>query len=153
MPLAFAPLAEAFEAPVALHPLDRPLYDRAPAMGGMYGMDIPALPEPAIDLAEGQTVQVGGLRFDVLHLPGHAPGHVAFLGEGSLFSGDLLFAGSIGRTDLPLSDPRAMRQSLERIAALDPATRVYPGHGPATTVARELAGNPFLAGLARPIGS
>ncbi len=150
---AVAPLAERFGVPVAVHPDDRPLYDRAPVIGRMYGMEIPPLPEPSILLAEGGSVTVGGLTFDVLHLPGHAPGHVAFVGHGLLFAGDVLFAGSIGRTDLPLCDPRAMRHSLERLGGIPGETVVYPGHGPATTIARELVANPFLAGLARPVGS
>lgn len=150
---AVAPLVDAFDVPVALHPLDMPLYERAAVLGERYGMSIPPLPDPTIDLAEGESVRLGSLEFAVRHLPGHAPGHVAFVGQGLMFSGDLVFAGSIGRTDLPLSDPRAMKQSLARIAQYPRETVVYPGHGPSTSIARELATNPFLAGLARPIGS
>lgn len=150
---AVAPLVERFGVPVALHPLDRPLYDRAPQLGMMYGMRIAPLPEPTIALAEGDTVQVGALEFTVWHVPGHAPGHVAFIGHDVMFCGDVLFAGSIGRTDLPLSDPSAMRRSLERLSALPPQTTVYCGHGPHTSMARELDHNPFLSGLARPLGS
>jgi hydroxyacylglutathione hydrolase len=68
-----------------------------------------------------------------------------------MFGGDLLFAGSIGRTDLPFCDPAAMERSLERIARLDPRLVVYPGHGPTTTIGRESEANPFLAGVARPV--
>ncbi len=150
---AVAPLVEQFAVPVALHPDDRPLYDRAPDIGRTYGLRIQPLPEPTIALAEGDPVQVGDLTFDVLHLPGHAPGHVAFIGHGAMFSGDLLFAGSIGRTDLPLCDPRAMNDSLRRISKLDASLVVYCGHGPSTTLGRELVSNPFLSGLARPVGS
>jgi glyoxylase-like metal-dependent hydrolase (beta-lactamase superfamily II) len=150
---AVAPLVERFGVPVALHLDDRPLYERAPTIGQMYGMRIPPLPEPAQALAEGDRLHVGRLAFDVLHLPGHAPGHVAFVGQGLAFVGDVVFAGSIGRTDLPLSDPRAMRRSLERVAALPPDTVLHPGHGPSTDVRRELETNPFLSGLARPVGS
>ena len=150
---AVAALAERFAVPVALHPLDRPLYDRAPEIGLMYGMRIPPLPEPAVLLSEGGVVRVGGLAFAVWHVPGHSPGHVAFVGGGEMFSGDVLFAGSIGRTDLPLSDPQDMRRSLERLSIAPATTTVYAGHGPATTIARELASNSFLSGLARPIGS
>jgi glyoxylase-like metal-dependent hydrolase (beta-lactamase superfamily II) len=84
-----------------------------------------------------------------MHVPGHAPGHVSFNGPNVSFAGDLLFAGSIGRTDLPLSDPYAMDTSLERFATLSAATHVYPGHGPATTIGKELETNPFLSGRAR----
>jgi glyoxylase-like metal-dependent hydrolase (beta-lactamase superfamily II) len=150
---AVAALVERFNVPVALHPLDRPLYDRAPEIGTMYGMRILPLPEPTMALAEGDVMRVGTLQFAVQHLPGHAPGHVAFIGHDVMFSGDLLFAGSIGRTDLPLCDPRAMRRSLERLSLLPAETTVYCGHGPHTTIARELSSNPFLSGLARPVGS
>jgi len=142
-----------FAVPLALHPDDRPLYDRASSIGHMYGMQIDPLPEPTLSLAEGDVLSVGGLRFTVVHLPGHAPGHVAFVGEGVALVGDVVFAGSIGRTDLPLSDPAAMRRSLERVAQWPADTTLYPGHGPATTIARELASNPFLSGAARPVCS
>jgi glyoxylase-like metal-dependent hydrolase (beta-lactamase superfamily II) len=100
-------------------------------------------------LAEGDTLRVGSLSFDVLHLPGHAPGHVAFHGYGLLFGGDVLFAGSIGRTDLPGANPAHLEQSLARLAELQPDTIVYPGHGTATTIGQELQANPFLNGIAR----
>jgi glyoxylase-like metal-dependent hydrolase (beta-lactamase superfamily II) len=100
-------------------------------------------------LAEGDVLTVGSLSFDVLHVPGHAPGHVAFVTDGHMVGGDLLFAGSIGRTDLPLSDPDRMTESLERVARLPLETIVYPGHGPTTSIGRERATNPFLSGLAR----
>ncbi len=150
---AVTALVEQFHVPVALHPLDRSLYDRAPEIGLMYGMRIPPLPEPTMTLSEGDVVRVGTLEFTVMHVPGHSPGHVAFVRDAVMFSGDVLFAGSVGRTDLPLCDPRAMRHSLERLSGLAPHTTVYCGHGPHTTIARELASNPFLSGLARPVGS
>lgn len=142
-----------FDVPLALHPDDRPLYERAPSLGLMYGMRIEPLPEPTIALEDGQVLMVGTVRFTVVHLPGHAPGHVAFLGDGVALVGDVVFAGSIGRTDLPLCDPAAMRRSLERVALWPPETTLHPGHGPSTTIARELTSNPFLSGAARPVGS
>lgn len=142
-----------FDVSIALHPDDRPLYDRAPSIGLMYGMHIEPLPEPSVALAEGDVLSVGTLRFTVMHLPGHAPGHVAFVGEGVALVGDVVFAGSIGRTDLPLCDPVAMRRSLDRVALWPPETTLHPGHGPSSTIARELASNPFLSGAARPVGS
>lgn len=96
---------------------------------------------------------LGAYRFDVWHVPGHAPGHVAFVGHGLCVSGDVLFAGSIGRTDLPLCDPQAMHRSLQRLATQDDVVRVLPGHGVTTTIGRERASNPFLRGAARPIGA
>ncbi len=138
-----------WKVPVLLHPLDQPLYARGASQAAMYGVPFEQ-PDPTDgELAEGMVLTVGGLRFEVLHLPGHAPGHVAFVGEGAIFGGDCLFAGSIGRTDLPGSDPVAMRESLARIAALPPELDVHSGHGPSTTIGEELQSNPFLNGLAR----
>lgn len=140
-----------WNVPVHLHPLDRPLYDRAAEQGRHYGVRIEAPPAPEHDLAEGDVLTVGALSFAVMHVPGHAPGHVAFVGHGVVFGGDCLFAGSVGRTDLPLCDPHALVQSLGRFTALPAETVVYPGHGPATTVGEERRTNPFLTGALRPI--
>ncbi|MDB4899064.1 MAG: beta-lactamase domain protein [Gemmatimonadetes bacterium] len=117
----------------------------------MYGIPFEQPDGPHAELADGQLLSCGNLRFAVMHVPGHAPGLVSFNGEGVAIAGDLLFAGSIGRTDLPLSDPFAMESSLERIATLPGDTVVYPGHGPSTTIAVEQRSNPFLAGRARPL--
>ena len=137
--------------PVFMHPRDTVVFERASEIARMYGISFDPTEPPDIDLAEGQQVGVGSLRFEVLHMPGHSPGLVVFVGEGVMIGGDLLFAGSIGRTDLPYCDPQAMQRSLERLATLDPSLVVWPGHGPDTTVGRELETNPFLNGLARPI--
>ena len=113
----------------------------------------PVLSPPANlaeDLADGAEVRAGALVFRVLAMPGHSPGSVCFLLEGApgapavLFAGDTLFAGSIGRTDFEGGDDAAMAASLRRLAALPAETRVLPGHGPATTMARELRINPYL---------
>ncbi len=137
--------------PVYLHPADRPLYDRATDVAAMYGLPFDQPEPPDRELAEGDVVTVGGARFEVLHTPGHAPGHVVFHADDLLLGGDLLFRGSVGRTDLPFCDGDAMEASLARVSALAPATRVFPGHGPATTIGDELAGNPFLNGTALPV--
>ena len=138
-----------WKVPVHLHPLDRPLYDRGAQQAAVYGIPFESPPAPDRELADGDVLELGGLRFEVLHLPGHAPGHVAFHGHGMLFSGDVLFAGSIGRTDLPMSNPADLERSLERLATLPPDTQVYAGHGPGTTIGEELRSNPFLTGVAR----
>jgi hydroxyacylglutathione hydrolase len=138
------------QVPVWLHPLDRPFYDSLSAqMAEMYGLPFDQPPAPDRELADGAVVAVGDLRFTVMHVPGHAPGLVSFNGEGVALCGDLLFAGSIGRTDLPLSDPQAMNESLARISTLPSETVVHPGHGESTTIGEELLSNPFLAGRAR----
>ena len=134
-----------YGVPVLLHPADLPLYRRAAQQAALYGIPFDQPADPDGELAEGQFVSVGASSFTVVHTPGHAPGHVLFVGGGIILGGDLLFAGSIGRTDLPLSDPDAMEASLARIAAFDPALVVYPGHGPPTTIGDELETNPFLS--------
>jgi glyoxylase-like metal-dependent hydrolase (beta-lactamase superfamily II) len=146
---AIAPLKRVWDVPIYMHPADKPLYDRGAIQAGAYGLPFEQPPDPDHDLAEGDVLQVGSLQFDVLHVPGHAPGHVAFVGGGQMLGGDLLFAGSIGRTDLPLSDPERMTESLERVAGLPDETIVYPGHGPTTSIGRERATNPFLTGVVR----
>jgi hydroxyacylglutathione hydrolase len=138
--------------PILVHPLERPLYERVAQQAAAFGLQVEVPPAPDQDLADGDTLSVGALTFDVMHTPGHAPGLVVIHGHGVAFVGDLLFAGSIGRTDLPLSDAAAMSASLERVCTLAPDTVVYPGHGPATTIARERASNPFLTGGARVLG-
>ena len=139
--------------PIWLHPADAFFYANAASNAARWGVVIQDPPPADHELAEGDRVQLGDHLFDVWHLPGHAPGHVAFIGHGLCLSGDLLFAGSIGRTDLPLCDPTAMHRSLMRIATLNSETRVCPGHGVSTTIGRELASNPFLRGAARPLGA
>jgi glyoxylase-like metal-dependent hydrolase (beta-lactamase superfamily II) len=104
--------------------------------------------DPAHTVSGGDTVTVAGIAFEVVDIPGHSSGHVAFHHDGSLFAGDLLFAGSIGRYDLPGGDWDTLLGSVRALMERFPAeTVVYPGHGPATTLGRELAGNPFLADL------
>lgn len=137
--------------PVHMHPLDKGLFSRAADVAVMYGVPFDPPEYPDVELDEGQELVVGGLRFEVIHTPGHAPGHVVFVGEGVMLGGDMLFAGSIGRTDLPYCDPAGMERSLERISTLDPALIVHPGHGPLTTIGRESEMNPFLSGVARPL--
>ena len=135
--------------PVHLHPADLPLFERGEVQAAMYGLPFEQPDGPDVLLAHGDVLQVGELHFDVLHTPGHAPGHVVFHHGDTVFGGDLLFAGSIGRTDLPLSDPGAMEDSLARICTLGDETTVHPGHGPSTTIGIERATNAFLAGGAR----
>jgi hydroxyacylglutathione hydrolase len=101
--------------------------------------------DPAHTVAGGDEVVVAGIRFEVIDVPGHSAGHIAFHHDGELFAGDLLFAGSVGRVDLAGGDWETLLTSVR--ALLDrfpPETVVYPGHGPATTLGRELASNPFL---------
>jgi hydroxyacylglutathione hydrolase len=134
--------------PIHLHPLDRPLYDRAAATAAAYGLTgFEEPPAPDRELAEGQVLTLGAARFEVLHVPGHAPGHVLLVGPEVIFGGDLLFAGSIGRTDLPFANPAHMAASLRRAANLPAQLVLHPGHGPSTTIGAELTGNAHLLQL------
>ena len=150
---AIAGLKRRWDVPVYLHPLDEPLYTMASRQAALYGLPFEQPPPADRPLGEGDVLEVGRFRFDVMHAPGHAPGHVVIHGHGLAFVGDCLFAGSIGRTDLPMSNPRDLARSLDRIAALPDETIVYSGHGPATTIATEARSNPFLTGVARIVGA
>jgi hydroxyacylglutathione hydrolase len=104
--------------------------------------------EPDVLLQGDETLELGGISFETIRVPGHSPGHLAFATEGHLFSGDVLFAGSVGRTDLPLGDWDALADSLRMLVErFPPETLVHPGHGPETTLGAELSRNPFLAPL------
>lgn len=146
---AIAGVRREWPVPVHLHPADLPLYERAAAQAALYGLPFEQPDPPDAQLADGDVLTVGALRFDVLHTPGHAPGHVVFRSGDTIFGGDLLFAGSIGRTDLPLSDPEKMQESLARLCELEDSVNVHPGHGPSTTIGHERATNALLTGAAR----
>jgi hydroxyacylglutathione hydrolase len=104
--------------------------------------------EPDVLLAGDETLELAGLSFETIRVPGHSPGHLAFSADGHLFSGDVLFAGSVGRTDLPLADWDTLVASLRTLVErLPPETVVCPGHGPETTLGAEVLHNPFLAPL------
>ena len=145
---ANGPLVKATGAPLAIHPLDKPLLLAA---GGAhwFGMVAVAGPPPDLDLEDGSELKVGTLSLRVLHAPGHTPGHVCFYEptQGALFDGDVLFYRGIGRTDLPGGSSRQLLDSIQRVLfALPDATRVYSGHGPATTIGEEKRLNPWLSG-------
>ncbi len=147
---ALADLRDALPAPVGLHPADQAW---AFSSGNQFPPFYPVPRKPASierDLADGQTWQDGGLVYRVIATPGHSPGSVCFHfpDEQVLFTGDTLFAGSVGRTDLPGGDSRTLQRSLGVIAALPDATTVYSGHGPVTDIAQEKAHNFFLQGFA-----
>jgi glyoxylase-like metal-dependent hydrolase (beta-lactamase superfamily II) len=136
-----------WDVPVYLHADDLPLYRGAADVARGYGLPFEQPEDPDRRLAAGDRLTLGATSFAVHHTPGHAPGHVVLVGPALMLGGDLVFAGSIGRTDLPYCDPVAMQRSLSHVLQFDDATVVYPGHGPATTIGAERATNPFLAGL------
>ncbi len=144
---AVAELHTALSLPVALHPLDLPLY-RSGGGGRKYGLTFEIGPDPAIALDAIATVAVGDLSFEVLFVPGHTVGHVAFheRAHNAVFSGDVLFEDGIGRTDLPGGSYATLMESIrQQLLTLPDDTAVFPGHGPATTIGRERRQNPFLA--------
>jgi glyoxylase-like metal-dependent hydrolase (beta-lactamase superfamily II) len=107
--------------------------------------------DPAHSSSGGDLITVGGLTFEVIDVPGHSSGHIAFYSDGELFSGDLLFAGSVGRTDFPGGDAETLLASIRSLTErFPPETVVHPGHGPATTLGHELQSNPFLSELRAP---
>ena len=134
-------------APIALHRADLPLLRNLPEQGRLFGFDLDSSPEPTILLEDDQTLTLGDLTIRVLTTPGHAPGHVAFLVEDAVLSGDCLFVGSIGRTDLPGGSYQLLMESIRtRLLTLPDETRVLPGHGPPTTIGAERRENPYLQG-------
>jgi hydroxyacylglutathione hydrolase len=152
------PVCQARDVPAYIHPADRgQLADPWSGVGippgtPLFGNLTFAEPDDVRELADGDKVSLAGLDFAVRHAPGHSPGEVVFglagTDEAVLFSGDVLFAGSIGRVDLPGGSMAQMQRSLrEVILPMEDATLVHPGHGPSTTIARERATNPYLRGL------
>jgi glyoxylase-like metal-dependent hydrolase (beta-lactamase superfamily II) len=138
-------------ATIYVHPGDRPLYDNFQRQGAKYGIDVDPLPPPDNELAHGDSLEVGDYSFEVRHVPGHSPGGVALVGYGAVLSGDALFAGSIGRTDLPGGDMETLLTSIRKqLLTLSDDTIVYSGHGPATTIGTERESNPFLTGAFYP---
>ncbi len=143
--LGVADLAEGTGAPVYMAAGERELLESAAFAPAEVGMR-PYTPD--VLLEGGESIEVAGSTFDVLSVPGHSPAHLAYHADGSLFAGDVLFAGSVGRTDLPGADWETLLGSIRSLVdTYPPETVVYPGHGPATTLGAELDRNPFLADL------
>jgi len=138
----------AADVPIWLHPDDRALYDHAPDQARMLlGMEFPPLPPPDHPIVPGSSMRVGSCEFAVRHVPGHSPGSVAFLSDGVALVGDVLFAGSVGRVDLPGGDgPTLIASIRDQLLPLPDETVVYSGHGPETTIGRERLTNPFVTG-------
>jgi glyoxylase-like metal-dependent hydrolase (beta-lactamase superfamily II) len=140
---AVAELAEGTGAPVHVSELEARVLENPEAF--YPGMGIRAW-TPEVRLAGDETLSLAGIEFETLHVPGHSPGHLAFHSGGALLSGDVLFAGSVGRADIPFADWDALVASIVALMErFPPETVVYSGHGPPTTLAAELARNPFLA--------
>jgi hydroxyacylglutathione hydrolase len=137
-------------APIYLHPLDRPLYDALPRYGAWVGVTLPTPPAPHFELTPEQSLRIGEFEFRVRPSPGHSPGSVSFLGSGMIFGGDVLFSGSVGRTDLAGGDAATLMSTIQsEFLTLPDTTIVHSGHGPDTTIGVERVSNPFLTGAYR----
>jgi hydroxyacylglutathione hydrolase len=135
-------------APVLVHAADLPLYGAAPRQAEMFGLRMEPLPPVDGELAEGGTVRFGECTLAVRFAPGHAPGHVILVGDGMALVGDVIFNGSIGRTDLPGGDFGTLMRSIRsQVLTLPDETTLHAGHGPDTTVAHERRTNPFVTGV------
>ena len=146
---AVAALVDEYACPVLMHAEAEPMLRQLPNQALMMGLRFGKVPVVDGYIEDGEIVDVGALAFRALYTPGHAPGHLAFYSEaeGVVISGDALFAGSVGRVDLPGGSMELLMRSInERLLTLPDATVVHPGHGPETTIGEERAHNPFLAG-------
>ncbi|MBD3413232.1 MAG: MBL fold metallo-hydrolase [Candidatus Aminicenantes bacterium] len=139
------PIKEEFDVPLCIHKSDLKLLQNA--LQSAFGLMIGAKKSPLPDryLKEGDTIELGASHLEVLHTPGHSPGSISLLGNGFVLSGDALFRGGVGRTDLPGGSWDKLRESINsKILSLPPNTLVLPGHGPSTRVSVEKGSNPYL---------
>jgi hydroxyacylglutathione hydrolase len=146
---AVGALADEYACPVLMHAEAEPMLQQLPTQAMMMGLRFGKVSAVDRHIQDGEILEVGSLKLQSLYTPGHAPGHLAFYveSEGLVLSGDALFAGSVGRTDLFGGDMEVLVRSIrERLLTLPDETRVYPGHGPQTTIGDERAYNPFLQG-------
>ena len=139
-------------APIAIHAADRPFLDDVSRQGSMFGLSVEDSPPADCDLVDGVGLEFDGAMFDVIHTPGHTPGGVCLRRGDQMLVGDTLFAGSVGRTDLPGGDWDALIASIrEKLFMLPDDVRCLPGHEGETTIGRERRTNPFVGELARGI--
>lgn len=139
-------LLDATGAELIIHRDDCPILERAGEHAAAYGLRAESSPAPTRELSGGETIELGNLSLQVIHTPGHSPGGVCLYVNDTLLVGDTLFAGSIGRTDLPGGDHQLLINGIkEKLLPLPEATKVYPGHGPMTTIGQEKQYNPFLS--------
>lgn len=131
---------EKFKVPILIHEGDAHMLGTVAAKFFGFKNSPPA----DVLLKDGDTISFGSLSLKVMHTPGHSPGSISLLGEKEVFTGDTLFAGSIGRTDLPQGSDKEMKHSLRKLTSLPDFFKVYPGHGPPTAIGEEKANNPFL---------
>lgn len=137
-------IKEHTNAPILIHQYDAPMLAKS---GSVLSLIFPLeSSSPAADtfIKDGDLIECAGMKLKVLHTPGHTPGGISLLIDDSIFTGDTLFSGSIGRSDLPGGSPQVLLNSIKKILSLDENLIIYPGHGPSTTVRQELHSNPFI---------
>ena len=145
--LGVAFLAAKFDIPFIIHPGEKPLFTHSRNQAHVFGLSLEMPPEPGGFLNEGDPVRFGESELEVIHIPGHSPGGILLHcpEQKFLISGDVLFRESIGRSDLPGGDYESLVGGIkQKLLGLDPDTKVYPGHGPPTSIGEENALNPFL---------
>jgi glyoxylase-like metal-dependent hydrolase (beta-lactamase superfamily II) len=143
---ALVKLQQAFDVPTYLPRLERPLFDTLPQQGDWFGAPHMNRPCGRIDhyVDDGDKIQLGDTTLSFISTPGHTPGQGCYYDDSDIFVGDTLFAGSIGRTDLPMGDHELMMKSLDKLTKLSEQLVVHSGHGPTTTIGQEKQTNPFL---------
>lgn len=140
-------LKKKYNAKLLMHEDEVPVYHMTKKLCISWGYEPEDFPDADRLLTDGDTIVAGGLTFRVMHVPGHTPGGICIYGYNTVFTGDSLFEGSVGRTDLPGGNTEKLFDSLKKIIALPPHTRVYCGHGNETTIGNEIKKNPFIKSL------
>jgi len=135
-----------FHTPILIHEHDAHMLGKSSIKTDMFGFENSSPPADIL-LHDGDSVQFGKITLKVIHTPGHTRGSISLLAKKEIFTGDTLFAGSIGRTDFPESSELDMKSSLKKLAKMPNQLIIYPGHGPTTTISQEKHGNPFLQSL------
>jgi hydroxyacylglutathione hydrolase len=136
-------IKQEIDTKVVLHRDDLELYRNVKKQAALWGYELDSLPDPDLFVAEGDTLAIGSLKFVILHTPGHSQGGICIYGEGIIITGDTLFAGSVGRTDLHGGDMEKLKISYKRLMSLPEDIKVLPGHGPETTIKKEKVDNFF----------
>lgn len=130
-------------APIIIHHDEQEIYRGTREQAASWGFELGEFPKPDMLVSEGDILEIGDLKFKIIHTPGHSPGSICLLGKDILITGDTIFAGSVGRTDLHGGDMLQLKNSFKRLMSLSEEIKILPGHGPETTLGREKTENFF----------